>query len=184
MPRKGEWCKMWQRVLSPDISELDPEHEQELRLVAQARAGAAWALSALVARYQPPVVRYLVRLTGDAEQGSELAEQVLVRMAKRVRGPHGGDHLRLWLLRTCTEVGLEAIRHPRHGAVRRLEAPQSPVALIAGRVGDSPMGRWVAGWSERLRPAPAPRPAMRTQQFVWQTSPDAAVLESEAQDQL
>jgi DNA-directed RNA polymerase specialized sigma24 family protein len=163
---------MWQRVLSPNLGEIDPEHEQELRLVAQARAGAAWALSALVARYQPPVVRYLVRLTGSPERGRALAEAVLVRMSRRVRGPHGGDHLRLWLLRACTESGLEALRHPERGDPRRLGAGQGPVALIAGRVNDTPMGKWMAGWGARRQKAPEARPPVPTQQFVWQAAAD------------
>lgn len=175
---------MWQRVLSPNIGEIDPEHERELRLVAQARAGAAWALSALVARYQPPVVRYLVRLTGSADRGRALAEEVLVRMAKRVRGPHGGDQLRLWLLRTSTEVGLDALRHPQRAEPRRLGEVAGPVALIAERVGDTPVGRWVAGWGTRLRPQEGPRIPARTQQFIWQESAETPALEGEEHDQL
>lgn len=175
---------MWQRVLSPDTGEMDPEHEQELRLVAQARAGAAWALSALVARYQPPVVRYLVRLTGSAEPARALAEEVLVRMAKRVRGPRGGEHLRLWLLRACTEVGLEALRRPTRAAPRRLSAGHGPVALLAGRVGEMPVGRWVIGWGARGRATPHPKPEPRTQQFVWQTSAQTPALDGEEHDQL
>ncbi|MFI5274961.1 MAG: hypothetical protein ACHQ4H_18170, partial [Ktedonobacterales bacterium] len=57
-------------------------------------------------------MRYLIRLTGDQEHAHALAEQIFVRMARRLRGPHRGEHLRLWLLRTCTEVGLDVLRRP------------------------------------------------------------------------
>jgi DNA-directed RNA polymerase specialized sigma24 family protein len=94
---------------------LDPEAEQERLLAAQARAGADWALAALIARYQPAVTRYLTRLIGDPNNARELAEQVFQRMESRLHGPHGAEYLRLWLLRACTESGLETLRHPRRG---------------------------------------------------------------------
>ncbi|HZC78001.1 MAG TPA: hypothetical protein VE258_09650, partial [Ktedonobacterales bacterium] len=99
----------WQDGFPLSASRMDAEQERELRLVAQARAGAEWALAALIARYQPPVTRYLTRLTGDPERSRVLAEAIFVRMARRLRGPQGGQHLRLWLLRACTEVGLDAL---------------------------------------------------------------------------
>src|SRR5579859_5112657 len=92
---------------------LDAESERERRLAAQARAGADWALTALIARYQPTVTRYLTRLIGDQSRARELAERVFQRMERRLHGPHGADNLRLWLLRSSTEVGLEALRRPQ-----------------------------------------------------------------------
>ena len=104
-----------------------------MRLAAQARAGAEWAFAALVARYQPPVTRYLSRLTGNPALARTLAERIFVRMERRVRGPQGGLHLRLWVLRACTEAGLEAVRQPRHThSTARLEGPR-PVGLLTGR---------------------------------------------------
>src|SRR5215831_19945144 len=100
----------WQDVLPLTVTRIDAEQEREMRLVVQARAGADWALAALVARYQPPVTRYLTRLTGDADIARALAEHIFLRMDRRLRGPHGGHQLRLWLLRACTEAGLEAVR--------------------------------------------------------------------------
>jgi RNA polymerase sigma factor (sigma-70 family) len=117
---------------------LDAEQERELRLISQARAGADWALAALVARYQPMVVRYLTRLVGDAERARDLAEEVFLRMERRLRGPHGGEYLRLWLLRACTETGLDALRRPRRGASSpRLDVAGSPARLLSERVGSS-----------------------------------------------
>lgn len=129
----------WQDVFPLSVSRMDAEQERELRLVAQARAGAEWALAALIARYQPPVTRYLTRLTGDPERSRALAEAIFVRMARRLRGPQGGQHLRLWLLRACTEVGLDALREPlgRQTMPPRLEGAHGPVGLLTGRVSES-----------------------------------------------
>lgn len=129
----------WQDVFPLSASRMDAEQERELRLVAQARAGADWALAALVARYQPPVTRYLTRLTGNPELACAQAEELFVRMERRLRGPQGGQHLRLWLLRACTEMGLEAIREPRHrrDGTKRLEGPSGPTALLVGGVSET-----------------------------------------------
>lgn len=122
---------VWQDVFPISVSRIDAEEERELRLAAQARAGADWAFAALVARYQPPVTRYLTRLTGNPALARTLAERIFVRMERRVRGPHGGLHLRLWVLRACTEVGLDALRQPQQGrSAARLESPR-PAGLLA-----------------------------------------------------
>lgn len=109
----------------------DPEEEREARLAAQVRAGAEWALAALVARYQPPVARYLTRLTGDPAAARRSAEQIFVRMERRVRGPQGGHNLRLWLLRAATEAGLEYLRTPAKQSKPQLEQPR-PAGLLPG----------------------------------------------------
>src|SRR5215510_14815541 len=114
----------WQDVFPSLSPKIDAEEDRELRLSLQARSGADWALAALVARYQPPVTRYLTRLTGDADIARALAEHIFLRMDRRLRGPHGGHQLRLWLLRACTEAGLEAVRQPRRPMPARLEGPR------------------------------------------------------------
>lgn len=118
---------------------LDAEAERERRLAAQARAGADWALTALVARYQPVVTRYLTRLCGDQGRAREIAERVFQRMERRLHGPQGADNLRLWLLRASTEAGLEAIRRPRRGQAPRLNATPA-VGLLPAESGGAQAG--------------------------------------------
>ena len=134
----------WQDVFPVSSPRIDAEEEREMRLAMQARAGAEWALTALIARYQPPVTRYLTRLTGNPERARVLAERIFVRMERRIHGPQGGRYLRLWLLRSSTEDGLDALRKPRRSAAPpRLGAPLRPLALL-----DAP---GVAPHIERLR---------------------------------
>lgn len=124
---------VWQDVFPLSGPRIDAEQERELRLALQARAGAGWALSALIARYQPPVTRYLTRLTGNAELSQRQAERIFVRMDRRLRGPHGGKNLRLWLLRACTEAGLDTLRHPPRTATRaQLKEASRPLRLLPG----------------------------------------------------
>ncbi|MDE3231434.1 MAG: hypothetical protein KGO05_16265, partial [Chloroflexota bacterium] len=101
---------------------FDAEDEREKRLAAQAKAGADWALTALIARYQPTVIRYLTRLCGNQAQARSLAERIFQRMERRLHGPQGADHLRLWLLRASTEAGLDTLRRPKGAPMPRLGA--------------------------------------------------------------
>jgi RNA polymerase sigma factor (sigma-70 family) len=156
---------------------MDAEEERELRLAAQARAGAEWALTALIARYQPPVVRYLARLTGDAAQSHAMAQQIFVRMERRVRGPHGGDHLRLWLLRAATETGLDALRHPKRSRQSRLNAPPGPRGLLMDGLPGSASDRLRAGLSKIAEITGSTRRQVR--QLIW----NSGESESEAPDE-
>src|SRR5690348_11021529 len=161
---------VWQDAFPGPVSHLDAEQEREQRLAAQAHAGAEWALTALIARYQPPVTRYLTRLTGSAELAATLAEHVFVRMARRLRGPHGGQNLRLWLLRAATESGLDALRRPKPAGRPQLAGPSGPAALIAGRGPASNRMRaglgalaYITGSTSR-----------QVRQLIWSALPEAA----------
>lgn len=125
---------IWQDGFSGMAGRTDPEEERELRLAAQARSGAEWALGALVARYQPPVTRYLTRLSGNPDFARRAAEQIFVRMERRIRGPQGAHNLRLWLLRAATEAGLEFLRAPSRPGHVQIADP-GPAALLTGRAG-------------------------------------------------
>ncbi|MGO8946413.1 MAG: RNA polymerase sigma factor [Ktedonobacterales bacterium] len=120
----------WQDMFSGSATRINAEYEQELHLATQARLGADWALGALIARYQPTVTRYLTRLIGNALRAQQLSEQIFLRMERRLHGPHGGQHLRLWLLRSCTELGLDELRRPHHTAPRLQLSASNRRALL------------------------------------------------------
>ena len=161
----------WQEVFPLNVSHIDAEEERELRLASQARAGAEWALAALVARYQPPVTRYLTRLTGNPDTSRALAERIFVRMENRLRGPHGGQRLRLWLLRACTESGLDALRHPHHShATPRLDSPHT-AGLLPERAGEAAVGKLRSGLGALANLTGSTSRQVR--QLIWSNGTDA-----------
>lgn len=156
----------WQEGMAPSDRMLSAEQEEEKRLAAQARAGAEWALTALIARYQPSVVRYLTRLTGNPDLARSLAERIFVRMERRLHGPHGAEQLRLWLLRACTEAGLDALRRPkRKKAPPRLQPPSPPRGLLPERAGAEPVRRLLSGWG-RIKQA-TNTTGRQVRQLIW-----------------
>ncbi len=141
---------VWQESFSPTGGpSFDSERERERRLAMQARAGADWALTALVARYQPTVVRYLTRLTGNQDHATALAERIFQRMERRLHGPQGADNLRLWLLRASTEAGLDALRKPNGAPIPRLAG--STVAGLLGQETSASASSFLQQGLRRLR---------------------------------
>jgi len=163
---------VWQEAFPPTGGPaFDAETERERRLAAQARAGATWALTALIARYQPTVVRYLTRLCGNQAQAQQMAERIFQRMERRLRGPHGAENLRLWLLRACTEAGLDALRRPNVRSTPRLGG-SSVAGLLNAQSGASPQRTLRDGLS-RLRKGGAVERQARP--LVWaDTQPPAS----------
>jgi DNA-directed RNA polymerase specialized sigma24 family protein len=156
---------VWQEAFPPtDGPAFDAEAERERRLAAQARVGAEWALTALIARYQPTVVRYLTRLCGNQTQARLLAERIFQRMERRLHGPHGAENLRLWLLRACTEAGLDSLRRPHSRATPRL-AGTNVAGLLAEQSDDASHG-FLHGGLRRLRQATGGS-SRQAQPLVW-----------------
>src|SRR5215467_11361951 len=146
----------WQDMFAGSTARIDAEYEQELHLADQARLGADWALGALIARYQPTVSRYLTRLTGDPSRARLLSEQIFIRMERRLHGPHGGQHLRLWLLRASTESGLDELRKPRH-SVPRIQLESSHPHALLPEIPDSGHGNDEYADGEDWEPLPLPK---------------------------
>jgi RNA polymerase sigma factor (sigma-70 family) len=159
---------IWRERRTTSQQEIHAEEELELRLSAQARAGVAWALSALVARYQPSLVRYLVRLTGNQQTGYALAEQVFVRMGRRLRGPQGGRHLRLWLLRAATDAGLDALRAPAAKRRNRLLGPVGTAGLLPAVIEEPRASRILTSLGVKQQRRDGQHDPLPTQEFVWQ----------------
>ncbi len=162
---------VWQEAFPPTGGPaFDAEGERERRLAAQARAGAEWALTALIARYQPTVVRYLTRLCGNQAQARRLAERIFQRMERRLHGPHGAENLRLWLLRASTEAGLDALRRPNGAPIPRLTT-SGVAGLLTEESGQDTSGFLQSGL-RRLRQATG-GPSRQARPLVWAEDPAA-----------
>lgn len=168
---------VWQDMSPFPTPRMDAEEEREMRLAAQARAGAEWALAALIARYQPPVLRYLTRLTGNPYQSHRMAERIFVRMERRLRGPHGAEHLRLWLLRAATEAGLDVLRNPKRSHQQtQLNAPTGPRGLLMDGLSGSAANRVRAGLGKIAEITGTTRRQVR--QLIWSSDEPAESTEA------
>jgi len=77
-----------------------------------AEGQASWIRDALE-RYERPLVRYALRLTGDVELAQDAVQDTFLRLCRRTPAELG-DHLAPWLFRVCRNRALDLVRKEQH----------------------------------------------------------------------
>lgn len=116
---------------------INPEYEQEARLVEQARAGSERAFSALLARYQQPVFRLIFYLVGEEDDARDLARIALKHALLHMPRVPSGFSIRPWLLRVAVLVALDAVRERSESPQQLLETLQLPAPPQTPKIVDA-----------------------------------------------
>lgn len=116
---------------------INPEYEQEARLVEQARAGSERAFSALLARYQQPVFRLIFYLVGEEEDARDLARIALKHALLHMPRVPSGFSIRPWLLRVAVLVALDAVRERSESPQQLLQSMQLPTPQQTPKIVDA-----------------------------------------------
>ena len=96
-------------------------------------------------------------------------------MEQRIQGPQGGKQLRLWLLRTCTEMGLDTLREPRAHSLRALVGPRGPAGLLPSRAaGTGPLAPRAGGLAEV-----ATKTSRQVRKLIWNSSDERADVKAD-----
>jgi len=82
-------------------------------LVAGVQAGDENAFSAVVERYQGPIGRYLLRLTGDPALAEDLCQETFLRAYRALFKMNDDLALKPWLHRIVTNAAYSALRRRR-----------------------------------------------------------------------
>jgi len=92
---------------------MEPSDEE---LVRRCLAGESAAFDTLVRRYQQRIYRLAYRLTQDAEEANDLAQEVFVRVYERLHTFRQEATFQPWLYRVATNWCLNALkkRRPPH----------------------------------------------------------------------
>jgi RNA polymerase sigma-70 factor (ECF subfamily) len=85
-------------------------------LVDAARAGSHLAFETLVDRYRAPVVRLAYRLTHDADEAKDIAQDSFLRAYRRLGDFHPDRPFARWLFVIARNASLDAIRRRRRAA--------------------------------------------------------------------
>jgi RNA polymerase sigma-70 factor (ECF subfamily) len=85
-------------------------------LVDLARAGSDDAFGVLVGRYRAPVVRLAYRLTRDADEAHDIAQDSFMRAYRRIRDFQPDRPFARWLFVIARNASLDAIRRRRRAA--------------------------------------------------------------------
>ena len=91
---------------------IDPDRA----LVDAARLGSGDAFGVLVDRYRGPIVRLAYRLTHDADESKDIAQDAFLRAYNRLGEFHPDRPFARWLFVIARNASLDAIRRRRRAA--------------------------------------------------------------------
>ncbi len=109
-------------VLANDAASPAPGAADEERLLARATAGDEAALAALVRRHQGRVFSIAFHVLGDPAQAEEVAQDVFLRLFRRLGRIDGPEHLVRWLRQVASRRAIDALRRNRLRAAVPLDA--------------------------------------------------------------
>ena len=103
-------------------------------LLSRVRQGDESSFDELFLRYYGRIYEALFRLTGDAAQADDLAQETFIRLYRRPPEAAGREHnVGGWLYRVAVNLGYNALRAARRRTVYELaaerEAPADPEAM-------------------------------------------------------
>jgi len=90
--------------------------ENDRALVDAARAGSGDAFGVLVDRYRAPVVRLAYRLTHDADEAKDIAQDAFLRAYRRLDEFHQDRPFARWLFVIARNASLDALRRRSRAA--------------------------------------------------------------------
>lgn len=102
---------------------IDPDRA----LVDAARHGSGEAFAVLVDRYRGPLVRLAYRLTHDADEAKDIAQDAFLRAYNRLEHFHPDRPFARWLFVIARNASLDAIRR-RHRAATYAAKDEAPLA--------------------------------------------------------
>lgn len=117
--------------------------------VVAAAAGDIAAFERLVVAVQGPVWRYLVHLVGDRGLAEDLAQEVLIRVYRKLGTLRNPDGFKSWVLVVARNAAYDAGRAKKR---RPLELVPDPDADLVRTQGDPHVGAEVRDALDRLEP--------------------------------
>jgi len=103
-------------------------------VIDRVRAGRTEAFSHIVERYEAPIKRYLIRITGDFDVAQDLAQDTFFQAYRGILKTKSDLSFKSWLYKIATNIARQYHR-------RRRISPFSH-----SRYGRVPMNRVVAHW--------------------------------------
>src|SRR5436190_10710906 len=82
----------------------------EIELVRKARGGDRGAYGRLVVQYQDRLFNAILRMVGDREEASELAQETFTRGLAKLDGFRGDSSPYTWLFRIATNLAISRLR--------------------------------------------------------------------------
>jgi RNA polymerase sigma factor (sigma-70 family) len=117
-------------VATRESAEMGSPPDDARPLIERLAGGDRQALAELYARYQGPLFRYLLQLTGDRELAEEVLQDTLVAVWKYAATFEGRSTVQTWL------IGIA--RRQAHNTLRRRTLPRADAAALADLAASEP----------------------------------------------
>ena len=132
-PRPGERTVL---AAAAGVTEPAPGADAVDRMVQRARAGDEGAFAELATAVRAQVRRWALARTGDADDAEDVAQAVVIRMHRGLRGFEGRSRFTTWLYRLTANAAVEWARgQSRHcQALDELAVAGEPRAGTADRI--------------------------------------------------
>jgi RNA polymerase sigma-70 factor (ECF subfamily) len=161
------------------VTEATPSDDT---LLATARAGDRQALETLLARHQPQVYRFGMKMCRDPEDAKDVLQDTLLAMARGVRDFRGESSVSTWLYTIARSFCIKKRRHGKFAPdqERSLDTDAGPEARRLSAPGDGPeealAGRQVERALEEAIAAldPAHREVLLLRDVEGLTAPEVA----------
>jgi len=99
----------------------NPVSDKEKDLLLKARNGDVEAFEMIIEDYQKKVFNIALRMIGNHDDASELAQEVFIRIYKSIKNFKGESSLSTWIYRITTNVCLDELRKRKNKNVVSLD---------------------------------------------------------------
>ena len=131
---------------------MQPSEHTDLQLVQRLPAGDDDAFDELMRRYRLPVVNFVYRLLGSADEADDIAQEVFVRLYRNAGSYRPPTKFSTWLFSVARNASMDRLRwrkrHPQELLEAMEEASGVTSAVAPGGVGEEvharEIGRQVA----------------------------------------
>jgi RNA polymerase sigma-70 factor (ECF subfamily) len=114
---------------------MQPYEQPDSELVRQIQSGDDAAFDELMRRYKRPVVSFIFRMLGNAEDAADVAQDVFVRVYQNLDTYRPSTKFSTWLFASARNAAIDRLRwRARHPAESMETAPE--IAMSSGTADD------------------------------------------------
>ena len=122
-------------------------------------AADATDIAPLLERYERPLVRFAMSITGDLESARDAVQETFIRYVRDAtapRGPGSEKHIEAWLFTVCRHRAIDQQRRqsriiPMPLPIERTDSTPGPAAVAEGRDTEGALLRLLDGLTQNQR---------------------------------
>jgi RNA polymerase sigma-70 factor (ECF subfamily) len=131
---------------------MNTQQTTDYQLIQQLKAGNDAAFEELLSRYKKPVLNFVYRLLGNADDADDVAQEVFVRAYRHIEDYRPKTQFSTWLFAIARNAAIDRLRHRQRHPTEPLEGiePASPVRGPAAEAQLQEIGAQIASAIQQL----------------------------------